>query len=118
LVGAPAADPNNPHFVYQRFQNGILLYDSTAGTTQALPMGEYLKAILTGQNLPADLSSEAASSPLLRAAGLTTTADLTGVDPKAVLRYERENADREDVVAALEGLVEKDAEDIVGVISA
>ena len=76
-TSAPAVDPNNPHFVYQRFQNGILLYDSAAGTTQALPMGEYLKAILTGQNLPADLSSEAASSPLLRAAGLTT-ADLTG----------------------------------------
>jgi hypothetical protein len=76
-TSAPAADPHNPHFVYQRFQNGILLYDGTAGTTQALPMGEYLKAILTGQNLPADLASEAASSPLLRAAHLTT-ADLTG----------------------------------------
>ena len=46
------------------------------------------------------------------------TADLTGVDPKAVLRYERENADREDVVAALEGLIEKYEEDVVGVISA
>jgi len=53
-TSTPAADPNNPHFVYQRFQNGILLYDSTAGTTQALPMGEYFKAILTGQNLPPD----------------------------------------------------------------
>ena len=70
-----AADPNNPHFVYQRFQNGILLYDSTAGTTQALPLGEYLKAILTGQNLPPDLATEAASSPLLRAVGVTN-ADL------------------------------------------
>jgi hypothetical protein len=76
-TSAPVADPNNPHFVYQRFQNGILLYDSTAGTTQALPLGEYLKAILTGQNLPPDLASEAVSSPLLRAAGLTS-ADLTG----------------------------------------
>jgi hypothetical protein len=75
-TSAPAADPNNPHFVYQRFQNGILLYDSTAGTTQALPMGDYLKAILTGQNLPSDRASEAAASPLLRAAGVTG-ADLT-----------------------------------------
>jgi hypothetical protein len=75
-TSAPAADPNNPHFVYQRFQNGILLYDSTAGTTQALPLGEYLKSILTGQNLPSDLASEAASSPLLRAVGVTS-ADLT-----------------------------------------
>jgi hypothetical protein len=61
--------------VYQRFQNGILLYDSTAGTTQALPLGEYLKAILSGQNLPSDLASEAASSPLLRTGA--TTADVT-----------------------------------------
>ena len=61
---------------YQRFQNGILIYDATAGTTQALPLGEYLKDILTGQNLPADLASQSATSPLLRAGGLTST-DLT-----------------------------------------
>jgi hypothetical protein len=66
-TSAPTPDPNNPHFVYQRFQNGIVMYDSTAGTTQALPMGEYLKEILTGQRLPSDLASEAASSPLLQA---------------------------------------------------
>jgi len=72
-TSAPRADPNNPHFIYQRFQNGILLYDSTSGTTQALPMGEFLKDILTGQNMPADLASQAASSPLLRGSGLTST---------------------------------------------
>jgi hypothetical protein len=75
-TSAPKADPNNPHFIYQRFQNGVLLYDASAGTTQALPLGEYLKAILTGQNLPADLASQVATSPLLRASGLTGT-DLT-----------------------------------------
>jgi len=75
-TSAPKADPNNPHFIYQRFQNGVLLYDSSAGTTQPLPLGDYLKDILTGQNLPADLASQAASSPLLRAGGLTST-DLT-----------------------------------------
>ena len=69
LLGLPTssakADPNNPNFVYQRFQNGILFYDATSGTTQVLPLGEYLKAVLTGQNLPSDLSAEAAGSPLL-----------------------------------------------------
>jgi hypothetical protein len=75
-TSAPNPDPNNPNFVYQRFQNGILHYDANLGTTQALPLGEYLKDILTGQNLPADLASAAASSPLLRAGGLTST-DLT-----------------------------------------
>jgi hypothetical protein len=64
-TSAPAADPHNPGFLYERFQNGILFYDATAGTTQALPLGSYLKDLLTGQNLPADLASEAAGSALL-----------------------------------------------------
>jgi hypothetical protein len=34
-VSQPKADPNNPNFVYQRFQNGILFYNGTDGTTQA-----------------------------------------------------------------------------------
>jgi hypothetical protein len=46
------------------------------------------------------------------------TVDLIGVEPKDVLRYERENLDRENVIAALESLVEKSEEDVVGVISA
>jgi hypothetical protein len=44
--------------------------------------------------------------------------DQLGLDPKSVRRYERENADREGVIAALEDLIAKDAEDVVGVISA
>jgi hypothetical protein len=59
------ADPQNPNFTYQRFQNGILFYDATVGTTQPLPLGSYFKDLLTGQNLPADLASEAAGSALL-----------------------------------------------------
>lgn len=46
------------------------------------------------------------------------TVDLTGSDVKAVLRYEKENLGREDVIAALETLIEKTEEDVVGVISA
>ena len=30
-TSSPKADPNNPSFVYQRFQNGILFYDASAG---------------------------------------------------------------------------------------
>jgi hypothetical protein len=62
----PTADPHNPNFVYQRFQNGILLFDAASGTTSGLPVGGYLKAVLTGENLPADLALDAAQSPLLR----------------------------------------------------
>jgi hypothetical protein len=83
------ADPHNRNFIYQRFQTGILFYDASAGTTQALPLGGYLKDLLTGQNLPADLASEAAGSPLLRQyaasqpnglarPSLLTQTDLTG----------------------------------------
>ena len=62
----PAVDPNNPNVIYQRFQRGIMTYDATTGTTQGLLLGDYLKALLTGQNLPPDLALEAAQSPLLR----------------------------------------------------
>jgi len=34
----PAADPHNPQFVYQRFQNGVLFYNAAAGTTSVLPL--------------------------------------------------------------------------------
>lgn len=44
------------------------------------------------------------------------TIDLTGADPKQVLRYERENANRDDVVEAIEAIIEKEEEDVVGVI--
>ena len=56
----PTADPNNPNFVYQRFQNGILMVSSGSW----LPLGAYLKDVLTGAQLPADLAKEAAASAL------------------------------------------------------
>jgi hypothetical protein len=37
-TSAPKADPNNPNFVYQRFQNGLLFYNGTDGTTSVLPL--------------------------------------------------------------------------------
>jgi hypothetical protein len=57
-------DPNNPNFSYMRFQNGILFNDATSGSTQPLPLGSYVKAVLTGQNLPVDLARESQSSSL------------------------------------------------------
>jgi hypothetical protein len=66
------ADPNNPNFVYQRFQNGILFYDSSAGTTQALPLGAYLKTQLTS------------NSALLTVASTTNTDLSNAFQPDAV----------------------------------
>jgi hypothetical protein len=55
-TSAPKADPANPSFVYQRFQNGILFYDAAAGTTQQLPLGEYLKGLIQNGKLTADMT--------------------------------------------------------------
>jgi hypothetical protein len=32
----PRVDPNNPHFIYLRFENGVLFYNATEGSTQIL----------------------------------------------------------------------------------
>ncbi len=58
----PMVDPNNHNFVYLRFQRGIMHYDATNGYTQGLLLADYLKAIMTGQNLPADLNAQAQGS--------------------------------------------------------
>jgi hypothetical protein len=55
----PMGDPNNGNFVYQRFQRGVMHFDRTTGTTQALLLGDYFKSVLTGQNLPPDLAEQA-----------------------------------------------------------
>ena len=55
-TSSPKADPANPSFVYQRFQNGILFYDAAAGTTGPLPLGEHLKGLITSGKLSADVS--------------------------------------------------------------
>ncbi len=58
----PQRDPTNGNFVYLRFQRGIMHYDATNGYTQGLLLADYLKAIITGQNLPADLDAQASGS--------------------------------------------------------
>ena len=58
----PAHDPTNPGFIYQRFQRGILHYDKGCGCTQGLLLADYVKALLTGRNLPADLADQAKGS--------------------------------------------------------
>jgi hypothetical protein len=62
----PTQDPNNGGFVYQRFQRGIMHYDAACRCTQGLLLADYFKALLTGDNLPADLAAQAGASPYLR----------------------------------------------------
>ncbi|HEX2988480.1 MAG TPA: hypothetical protein VHS06_09955 [Chloroflexota bacterium] len=65
-ISKPAYDPSNGNFLYLRFMRGMMLYDKTTGVTQALPVGEYFKALLTGQGAPADLARDAQASKLYR----------------------------------------------------
>jgi hypothetical protein len=62
----PTRDPKNNNFVYLRFQRGIMHYDDSCKCTQGLLLGDYLKAVITGDNLPIDLEAQAKDSPLLR----------------------------------------------------
>ena len=62
----PTRDPKNNNFVYLRFQRGIMHYDDGCKCTQGLLLGDYLKALMTGENLPIDLEAQAKDSPLLR----------------------------------------------------
>src|SRR5579884_2408061 len=57
----PAADPANGQFIFQRWQRGIMHYDATTGTTQALLLGDYFKGLLSGQ-APQDLQQQAAAA--------------------------------------------------------
>jgi len=59
-------DPNNHDFVYLRFQRGIMMFDASCGCTQGVLLADFLKSILTGTNLPADLEQEAQDSPFYR----------------------------------------------------
>ncbi len=62
----PQVDPNNSNFIYLRFQRGIMHYDAACNCTQGILLADYLKAILTGEGLPADLDQEARSGPFYR----------------------------------------------------
>lgn len=62
----PTYDPNNRNFIYQRFQRGIMHFDATCSCTNGILLADYLKAVITGRNLPADLLQQASTSPYLR----------------------------------------------------
>ncbi len=61
-TSAPQVDPNNHNFIYLRFQRGIMMYDGSCNCTRGILLADYLKSIITGQNLPADLDAEARGS--------------------------------------------------------
>lgn len=62
----PARDPNNSNFIYLRFQRGVMHFDATNNVTQGLLLADYLKSILTGENLPSDLAAQASGSQFFK----------------------------------------------------
>ena len=63
-ISRPQADPSNQNFIYQRFQRGIMHFDASTGATRGILLADYLKSILTGQNVPGDLRQQAQGSRL------------------------------------------------------
>jgi hypothetical protein len=60
-ISQPAPDPSNPNFIYQRFQRGIMHFTAPS-TTESILLADYLKAIITNQNVPPDLLAESKES--------------------------------------------------------
>jgi hypothetical protein len=65
-TSAPAFDPQNGGFVYQRFQRGIMHFDANTGVTRGILLGDWFKAVITGRALPPDLLRQAAGSRFFR----------------------------------------------------
>jgi hypothetical protein len=61
-ISRPRRDPGNSNFVYQRFQRGVMHFDAATGRTQGLLLADYLKGIMRGRDLPADLAEAARNS--------------------------------------------------------
>ena len=62
----PLPDPADANVVYQRFQRGLMHYTATTGATNGLPLGHYLKSLITGERLSVSLAEAAATNPLVR----------------------------------------------------
>jgi N-acetylmuramoyl-L-alanine amidase len=109
----PTLDPANSGFVYLRFQRGIMHYDSTTGQTQGLLLADYVKSILTLQNLPPDLDAQAKKSRLYgqfapnQAGGVARPRDLPDSDLGSAFRVSSELASSarpsSDVIASPKG---------------
>ncbi len=65
-LSRPTPDPANANFTYQRFQRGVMQHTATPSATDSLPLGDYLKSLITGERLSANLATAAAANPLLR----------------------------------------------------
>jgi hypothetical protein len=61
-TSAPITDPANGNFVFQRFQRGMMHYNRLTGASEGILLAAYLRAIITGRELPTDLATQATSN--------------------------------------------------------
>jgi hypothetical protein len=59
VTSRPSVDPANTNFIYLRFQRGIMMFDGSTNLTQGVLLADYFKAVITGNNIPADLDLQA-----------------------------------------------------------
>lgn len=91
-TSAPARDPNNNNFIYQRFQRGIMHFDATQNVTRGILLGDAFKSLMTGVNLPADLATNLATSPFLRLYDPSQPNSMAGTFPTHQPPLTRENS--------------------------
>ena len=54
------------YFIYQRFQRGVMCATTRAVGVQGLLLADYLKSVITNQNLPTDLAAQVKHRRVLR----------------------------------------------------
>jgi len=64
-LSRPVRDAQNPDFVLQRWERGVMVWSRQSGAVTAVPLGETFKAVLTGQGLGPERTAAAAGSPFL-----------------------------------------------------
>jgi hypothetical protein len=59
-ISHPMRDPNNPDFIYQRFQRGIMHHVVSEASTRGVLLADYFKQVMRDSpDLPADLRQQA-----------------------------------------------------------
>jgi hypothetical protein len=62
----PLRDPTYPNLITQRFERGLMRFDLSCQCISAVPLGSLFKAIITGNDLPADIEKQAPDNAYLR----------------------------------------------------
>ncbi len=87
VTSPPQADPNNAGFIYQRFQRGIMHYQSDCQCTQRILLADWFKSVITGSVLQSAISPTPGSSLGPTLSGLTFGQRAAVVEPLFEQRF-------------------------------